>query len=240
MIKVTKQGFKRYEWEKQQEVEKSFNTFNALHQSVEIDVDVILGDVFSFVAEDPILRNFISNYSSCNVDAFYAEWINRTTSVYEPAGEMDYCFIRPIFTIENKKNGKYNSEVGKTYDFCGYNSKNPEESYSLSFDPISNIGHLPIKLGKGIVHTSNWEGKKLIDSSIIKNYDTNITFLEFLDAIFYDISFYGDPKDRDKVKDDLTESLKNIDLEKESYVDFSEFLDSLEKEISDESSKTDN
>lgn len=76
MIHITKEGFKRFEWnpDLRQNVEEEFECMHALREGVIlVEEGVTLGDIISFTYRDEFLRLFIGCYSSCDVAAFYEE-----------------------------------------------------------------------------------------------------------------------------------------------------------------------
>ena len=72
------------------------------------------------------------------------------------------------------------------------------EMFAVDFLPLSELAGLPIK-ANSVVKTYNPDGSNGVD------LECRMSLLEFLDAIYWEISFWGGPKERDGVAAEILE-----------------------------------
>jgi hypothetical protein len=76
-------------------------------------------------------------------------------------------------------------------------------SYSLSFTPVQNLAHLPIRLENNT--------KVLRDHKHVDTKDYSFTVLEVLEAVYYEISFHGSPEDAEAEGETLSQSVRGTE-----------------------------
>jgi len=174
-------------------IDKKF-ILSFLDISIEIEENFTLRDWFEIVLNYDLLQkldlyfpSFIKEYKSCPVEKCCDDIISSIT------------ISRIIELPEN-----HNEEIELYIDVGGY-SKKEDHSYSLSFNPLSNLLDLPIILKKCLIC---YTPEKSVE------YENIYTLGEFIKSVIWEISFYGEPKERDKefekVKDimsDITDGL---------------------------------
>lgn len=79
-----------------------------------------------------------------------------------------------------------------------------EGGISVSLTPVNQLLDLPLRYDPGLVFR---------DAAGAEEYRTRIgiTFIEFIKAVFYDLTFYGTPADRDEVRAELQRQVEEID-----------------------------
>lgn len=79
-----------------------------------------------------------------------------------------------------------------------------EGPLSVSLTPVNHLLDLPLRYDPALVFR---------DAAGAEEYRTRIgiTFIEFVRAVFYDLTFYGPPADRDEVRAELQRQLEEID-----------------------------
>ena len=74
------------------------------------------------------------------------------------------------------------------------------EAQCLSFAPISKYVHVPMKVGKTYMTD--------LDTNDTEEYETSFTLWEILFGVWYEVSFYGLPRDRDVTYKQLEADVK--------------------------------
>lgn len=152
-----------------------------------------------------LLKSFISFYSWCpsinelNLDAF-------TPVTEDKKSNIKYLRISwsaSDFKWKNKK------EFNESPDFIGVgiDEEGLETRHSVSYCPLYEIAYLPVVLDTTF---------KIFEESVLKSKDLyestkDFTLLDILDAIYWDISFVGGPKQKEEFLDKLNDRLDEID-----------------------------
>lgn len=78
-----------------------------------------------------------------------------------------------------------------------------EGPISVSLTPVSHLLHLPLRYHPALVFR---------DADGAEEYSTRvgISFLELLKAVFFELTFYGPPEERDAVRADLEQQVEEI------------------------------
>jgi hypothetical protein len=150
--------------------------FAVLRRSCLIDEGVTLGDIFRIVDSNYPLMMFLSQYSWCSHIRDFHHQAN------EPRVDRDekilYLEVYPSIEV-------IESDFYMGFGFHGVGED--DYGYSVSYTPMNELAHLPVKV--------RTEGQ-------IERYENGqekITYrpslLEVLDAIYWDISFMGGPED---------------------------------------------
>ena len=212
----------------------------SLRDQIEIDDDITLRDLFRIFAP---IKLFIEAYSSIPFDD-YAKELDKPTDW----AKKESC---PIDYIEVAWSGEYFERYNSLSlypDARGVNESVPEEKHGvwenedtpppsrywgIDAQPMNSICDLPIKINNLVTIYKLEDGKK-----IIEKWKKDFMLLEFLDAIFYEISFFGTPEDRDDFMGVLNERVKEVEnmTEEEKKIrlvpieDVLKRLDELDKE----------
>lgn len=218
----------------------------ALHP-VEIlcDEQLTIQRLFKWVSQHDILKHFVSAYSWCReIDAFHSEaelpyqeddQEKLKRAVVARSIELDKFRGTLYFTegLDFRCYGDVSEETKEAYLRSGGECPQ-EEAYGISFSPVHHYAHLPLVLdtkvdiAKSAVYSR--KGNRLEDEQILATVDCLMTLLEFLDAIYWEISFNGGPVSRDEALQDLSEradeckKLSEPDAKIKTYSSFEEML----------------
>ena len=173
-----------------------------LSLSCEIDEGVTLGEVLALVQEDEMVQFFLTRYSHCNIDV----WNATLKDEVEPS-DLDYLEIAWRAEL-------FDSRVDIHTDLGGI-SISEDMNYSISGSSLAKYAHLPVKLNTRFEmykypNVGEQYPKDNEDLKIVKG-DRTFTLLEVLDAIYYDISFYGNPENADKIMKEMQETIKKYE-----------------------------
>ena len=189
--------------------------FVALGDIVEFDSDVTVRDIFRIF--EPI-KDFLSGYSTIDFDAYARE-----LSVPVDWARKESCPIDHIEITHGATYWKDGNELNIHSDSCGVDSSIPVEDHgkwdegsehstsrywAVDAQPMNNIADLPVRLNK------NFKIENGDDFTYIaEGWKREFTLLEALNALLYEISFFGGPEDRDEFLDMLggrMEEIKNM------------------------------
>jgi hypothetical protein len=218
MVKIEKTGLFKYEYsgdlkkEVRTRVKKS-RVWTELREACEIGEDVTLLDLFRVVSQYKALTVFLSQYSWCrHIEAYHAQAEEPTINASDSETELSYLEIFWATQYNSYKNKTWldiNSELHafgpapQTKDYGDLAGK--IISWSVSCSSMAEIACLPIKLNTKVLfanHTT--KGEPVLEST------REFTLLEVLDAIYWDISWHGDPQQKNEFRDFLKESVENI------------------------------
>lgn len=212
-------------------------TFDHLMTPCTIGEDVTLGDIFKMVEADEGTKIFMSMYSWCRaIDEFHKAALSHAVNendglkylkigsgieVYE---DKDYSTISDSmdfygFGPTSEDTLKYYKEVGK---------EPPEnETYGLGFSSMSELANLPVKIGECrlSIFGKNENG---IDAK--RTY----TLLQILDAIYWEISFYGGPKEAADMKEELCRRVDEVKSGNAKTIPFEDVMKELEDTFKEE------
>lgn len=197
-VLVTKQGFVAVD----SDGGKSQFGLSDLRRGVEIEEGVTLRDIFDAVDANNELRYFISNYSWCSKIAEF-HLAAREPKQPTASDETELVALEVLMRVDihELSNDKHMNVFG---EFLGVGADGT--SYSVSFSPMSSIADLPIRINENAFFSRY--GKETLDRERI---NMSPSFLEFLDAIYYDISFYGGPEEAKEMRDSLVTMVKEIE-----------------------------
>lgn len=208
-VKLTKHGIVAYEWDSNTRAyvpsRKGSNNIPNLRCRCEIDDDVTLGDIFNAVQADPDLMEFIAQYSWCGAIEKFHEQARRPYTPKEDTPEEDrltHLEIAPFGEFWNnykEKDGPDEFE-GIHMHFSGVSSNGV--NWSVSCTPTNSMAHLPVR----VVPTVQFS--KSLKEERVATY--NMTLLEVLDAIYWDISFHGGPEENEAFLEMLSDRIEEI------------------------------
>jgi len=196
-VHITKRGIQALKWDSEvrQYVEQEIRTgLHVLRCACHIDADVTLADIFCAVEQDPELGRFLEQWSWCDLDAFHAEARKPATAT----SDLSYIEIAKYFEWDEH-------EAQETVDVSGIGQ--PDEHgmthYGIDFTPVNQLVHLPVRLRPEMEIRKGH--KKLGEAPC------TFTLLDVLGEIYFEVSFYGSPEDRDRRSAELQESVREIE-----------------------------
>ena len=154
---------------------EKYLTYNCL-----MDKDVTLRDIMISVDKYKNLKNFINNYSlgNINIDDFHSYLYYKKESINKK-NKIDKLVVSWRFCIEKKSFDFY-------IDFFGIENG---KKCGIVFI-FKDILDIPVEIENEGLFINYKKNIKL-------NY--NINLLEFLNSIYFEISFYGPPKNLNKI-----------------------------------------
>ncbi len=196
-VHITKRGIQALTWDsdiRQYVQQKIRSAVHVLRCACHIDTDVTLGDIFRAVEQDPDLARFLEQWSWCDLEAFHSE----ARKPAAEASDLSYIEISRHFEWDQH-------EAQETIDVSGIGE--PDEHgmthYGLDFTPVNQLVHLPVRL------RPEMEIRK--DHKKLGEAPCTFTLLDVLGEIYFEISFYGTPEDRDRESAQLRESVREIE-----------------------------
>jgi len=237
-IILTPDGFliESFEEEDSKLIEKNDpQVFAYLRSFCEIDPYTTLWDIMDTVRNNEMLSLFLSKYCWCpDINLFHQELDKKPI-----INENDKVDCLEVYW--SSSNHEPTKELSIFAEFHGIGSEfeeedeNIKETFSLSASPLNEYAHLKVKLNKQVkLYSSVDLSKKYKKPEVILDSEKDFTLLDILDAIYWDISYYGPPESRDLFMDELTEKWNNIkndlsfedlDLEDVDFADFDDLED---------------
>jgi hypothetical protein len=168
---------------------------------ITIDEDVVCGDVFKFVESNETLKWFISMYSWCSsIEAFHEQ------AKHEKEGNDLWHLVlsrRISFTGDVELNGwvDYAPDIQAVGDISETERKHFAElkmeipnstAYGIGAAHMSHLVDLPFVLEDNV--NIFWKSRNQTIKEK-RSFKMGYTLLDFLDAIYWEISFYGGPDD---------------------------------------------
>ena len=196
-VHITKGGIPALKWDGdiQQYVEKKIQSgLQVLRCACYIDAGVTPRDIFRAVEQDPDLGMFLAEWSWCDLAAFHSEARKPTTE----ASDLFYIEIAKYFEWDE-------IEAQETFHVSGigHPNENGATCYGLDFTPVNQLAHLPVKLRPDM--------EIYRDNEKLGAAPCTFTLLDVLGEIYWEISFYGSPEDRDRERAEVRERLREVE-----------------------------
>ena len=195
---------------------KKMTVCTQLRNNCVIAPGTTLGQIFAAVDKYKLLKLFISQYSWCQaIDEFHAQALEPIRNFSEE--KMTHLEIYwhsevNMFTEKIKHPGGLRERIKSadfelSVDFHGIGPSDDDKTnqYSVSYSPMYDLVDLPVILKKEFVVCEPWKPDK--KSEKILESKREFTFLEVLDAIYWDISFMGGPADNREFIEDMKSRL---------------------------------
>lgn len=199
------------------------NPIDYLFNPCVIEKGTTLKDIINFVANDQLLTEWISMHSWVkNIHKFH-EAVNKKSK----EEEKDFTIVIEKWVQVTKNYIKSDAHWLDCYENIFGRKKGEEETYSISYTPLEEIANCPIVL----------EGARYFDGQKVQYLNAKFTLLDVLHAIYWDISFHGDPDDNEDFIKEMSEIVENIKTSPEEikkYPTVKELIDSLEEDDEDD------
>ena len=214
---------------------------------VELTEDCTFADIWKCIEADSatyevIFSDPLGGYS---LDS----WIDDSKKDFEPDGTYDYLYISRTLELENYKDD--DRCFSPFVHFGGYGPWDiecediqDEGGVAVDFTPISELMRVPVRLNNEITIEKWNHGETDIKKLIEKDgpYKTEFTWYEIVEAILFEISFMGNPSERDEKREGLVsavaESKENIkkadgDLAKAGFKRLSDVLNDMQTDANE-------
>lgn len=196
-------------------------SFRHLFDLCSLEDGVTLKDVFLLVSReaglyDLIIGNWLKDYMS---EAF-------NEKEKEPIQDQEIDFLELYWTPSLQKLEGRESLQGSAFPCLhglGPVLQNEQDGfkagsripYSLSFMPLGTLLDLPLKIKKDTeLWSEDFDSRKLKDKKILDIKEWPMTLGQIVYGIFWELSFYGSPKDRDQQGQKLKEIIKDLNINK--------------------------
>jgi hypothetical protein len=201
-IWICKSGLRTTKWDSnvREYVDKEINhPYHELRTACHIEPDVTLRDIINLVGSSQLLKELISEYSWCDVDAFVKE-VNRPTT---KKTDMDSIILYKYIDI-GREVGEYIhvNGTGPNANKSEYDDRDYVDNWAIEFTPVNQMADLPVRLHP--------KAKILKDHKEEGESDCYFTFLDVIGEIFFEISFCGSPEDRDEKSAELNQVVEDI------------------------------
>ena len=181
---------------------------------------------------DPIIQNwaeyeivFESHLKGFSLEKFYKEW-NKPTTKSTSNDPIKYLeiFWHPVEINEEEPNddaywcagfhgwGKWIDNTGK--ELC-------DGGHSIEQTPINLLRKYPFKLNESIDILKVNYTKRIYDNVVLK-FNTSLTVYDVIGAILFEISYHGEPSDRDYITSEMNNISNALD---DPNFDKSDFLE---------------
>jgi hypothetical protein len=209
-LRITKTGLVDDHWNSETKTYDEYRPDNAvilryLRHDVSIEPGTTLGDVFRMVESYPNLQAFIAQYSWCEgIERFHQEARRPLIKLYDPDEEVD---DQPLVATCINQFGSISEEgwLSISADFHG-RDEHTNTKFGVGMTPVNELVNLPIELCETVKISTGIER----DAEVI-SWKKGITLLDFLDSIYWEISFYGvDPECRDEMRDEVRQTVADI------------------------------
>lgn len=209
-VRLTKQGLKSYSWDSesqshQEEPIEASRVLAKLRCDCKIDPDTTLLDIFKAVEAYPALMDFIRQYSWCWAIGEFHNAARQPRPDHDP-DQLTHLEIAQCAEISMwKEHPEYKPEINLSLDFSGI-GKTTEDGgnrYGVSLTPMNHIAYLPVRIKStcGIRRDLETEGE----------YETTLSLLEVLDAIYDEISFHGGPEESAEFLSEMVARVEEVE-----------------------------
>lgn len=234
-VRITPEGLFRVRWNSEvrkfrKSRVKRDRVFTALRDPCKIAKGTTLGDIFKMVASYPTLQDFIGQYSWCrDIEAFHYQ------------AKMPAQRDTEVSSLVVRRCAIEHDDFGANFEFYGLglqldsdNKPIPDsehtQTYSMSMTPMNEMAHLPIKIDRKVEVYKSFKYKKgqpykLPEKMLeAKSY---MTLLEVLDAIYWDISFYGGPQETAEFKQCMMNNIEAYERGEVKTISMDELKENL-------------
>lgn len=199
-----------------------------LSDFIELGESVTFGRFFEIISLNKDLIEKI--YHSCLGGYSLTPFMFEIEDIPDRKNNLDYVEI--CWSCD-----KYDDEFNISSSFHGIGSKDngEEETYAIEFTPLNNLKNLPLRLNTNLSYfvLPKGKGKKAKDVYLGDRY---FTLYDVLYAILFEITFNGDPKNRNSRLAELEDIAEESSAEIESgkYFTAEEMEEELENFFNDE------
>jgi hypothetical protein len=178
-----------------------------LRCACEIAPNTTLLDIFNGLDQDPVLRGLIGMYTwNSHIKGFHEQ--SRLPRLAENPDENELISLIISFRV-NIRSEPDSRGVQCDSDLSAMSSDGTR--YSISCSPMNSVAHLPVLLEKAEVY---------MDHKLIGSYPYCYSLLEVLDAIYFDIGFYGGPSENDALREELKVAVDEINSGRGSFEEY--------------------
>ena len=203
-----------------------------LYDECELEDGVVLKDLLLLANKH---RDFLSPITTGSLD-WLGELIDEgLNEPFKDTGDVETLELNWRGNLTNWDTEKLNTYVhfeglGKPPKGEGWETWPADKpvNYALDMSSVSSLSELPLKLNKKMVIYDERDKKF---NEIFLETNSDYTLLDILKGVFWEISFHGSPKDRDKVVEGLEQTIKDIDSGKTKTIPWEELKAKWDKDL---------
>jgi len=194
-----------------------------LNERVELSEDFTLEDLFNHIEKD--IEAFDLIFSSCLGHYLLRLWVDE---IKKPGPKKD----DEIDYLEIHRWGEYWDwgDIDLSIGISGVGKKEDDSSYGIGFTPLNELKHLPLRLNEDFevsevkiphspimfiarllkkvgIPVGKWDNPS---PHVYVKGKAEFTVYELITAVLEEISFYGDPEQRDGKMDELDKMFEEI------------------------------
>jgi len=173
---------------------------------------------------EPLLR--------CKLDPIINEGFSRSNDKKSDLSSLGLYWLVELQNdyVEDSKDFSGHERLWFSPSLHGLDDKNPEEKYSVGFTPVNEIIDTPLKLNDKF-EAVNWIGSGKGNAfSTLKSW----TLGDFLYGIFFELSFFGVPEERDAKMREIEKSYEEVKSGEAKLIPWEEVKKNLEDRIKGE------
>lgn len=173
------------------------DVLKCLRVNCSIEPGTTLKDIFNVMDKYPELKGLIQKYSWCHDLPAFQEQMRLT-----PKAIDDVKYLEVYHEIHyDTYDGVAELSYGPAFHGVG------DQLYSVSVSPMNELGHLEVRLNEKF-QVDETLRKPLRNNTLLSSVK-KFCLLDVLDAIYWDISFYGGPSRNEAFLNELS----NLDLD---------------------------
>ncbi|MBI3015834.1 MAG: hypothetical protein HYY65_12450 [Candidatus Tectomicrobia bacterium] len=215
---------------------------------VEIAEDFTLGDLCRIIDHfEEMDRETFSALLQCPLEPFLEECLRPRDAGTEPGSDLHYIRLfweceydlrtetrwPPVTSLwlhvdgvgdiwEDHQPGGRFYEEGRDCSQCN--------RYAVEMTPLYALRHLPLRIDPVMTVRPSLTLESRHTPLDIPAPD--VTLLQLIHALFWELSFFGTPEERDATRDELRQQVKRIDAGEERLIPLEEFRKKLDEETS--------
>jgi hypothetical protein len=203
---ITKNGLRGKYWDAKSASHKTVKKLNCpivavLRHKCEIDSGVTFGNIMSWVNKHPEIADFFSKYSwASSLNEYIKETAVKKNATIP---KITKCEVYRDLSITEFSKRDVMTETCIAFhaiDSSGI-------SYSLSLMHLGELKNIPVVINNDF-NIMKLTMKPYSATEIVHKTSLPITLFEFLDAIFWEISWYGNRTNKDKVMESFNKPFK--------------------------------
>ncbi len=170
---------------------------NYLNCILHLEEGINFETFFNIIIKDKDFFNevFKDTMGGFDLNQFLKEWKKNTNG--DKVNKISYLEVRRDIKLKDDA-GLLTLDVNNIFEGIIKKNNGEKESITLDFIPINNLKKLSLKINTDF----NIPGEIIENVNIVSSIK-EMSLFEVIESILYDITFYGDPTSRDKIKEDV-------------------------------------
>jgi hypothetical protein len=170
---------------------------NHLNCVLHLEEGTTFETLFNIILKDKDFFNevFKETMGGYDLNQFTKEWGKRINK--KQTNEISYLEVYRDINLKDN-GGSMIIDINNVFEGIIRKEEGEKERVTLDFIPINDLKKIPIKINTNF----NIPGEIIENINIISS-TKEMTVFEVLESILYEITFYGDPTSRDKIKEDV-------------------------------------